>query len=129
VDCTGMSHTPLKGLTNFSSIAMLLAMMNPRGKSPKNPLNQLTDQAIDYAEALLFRGSTIGAPSLQKLLELYDPYSPYRNDLIQHLQRCTEYLIEMDALIRARARTFPKDHDRSVRQRSKARKSAGKSVS
>jgi hypothetical protein len=73
-------------------------------------LHELADNAVEYADALLFYGSMFGGRSLQELLESYKengPYHPVRGELISHLHRCIDQLVETDAFIRARASCTP----------------------
>lgn len=84
----------------------------------KNPLYELEDDSIHHVDALLFAGSVFGGKSLVTLLEEYTkngPHHPVRHDLLQHLQRCTIAITEMDAFIRARARVHPNRKPRKAK--------------
>lgn len=107
--------------------------MATRKKNPNQAkLHQLADEAVDYADAMLFFGSMFGGRSLKELLQEYrnlGPYHPIRGELIKHLERCREQLIEMDALIRARASCTPdkelrKHYDKMLPKQEKRRKRA-----
>lgn len=77
-------------------------------RKQKNPVVKLEQDAVRYAELLLFEGSVFGGRPLATLLKMYEtdgPYTPVRNELILHLRRCADALAEMNALIIARAQT------------------------
>lgn len=85
-------------------------MATRKKKTPQGKLHEITDKSVEYSDAMLFHGSFFGGTSLEALLKEYKnlgPYHPIRGELIKHLARCHEQLVEMDALIRARATATP----------------------
>ena len=79
-------------------------------KKPKHPLDKMVESSMVQVEAYLFEGCLLGGRSLQALLDeyrTYGPYTPTRYELVRHLHRCLEGLVELDALLLARSCAFP----------------------
>jgi hypothetical protein len=83
--------------------------MNKR-KTPLNKLYDLEDSTIKVVNAYLFDGSVLGGRSLVSLLEDYRKngiYHPIRRNLIKHLFRCAEALVDAEATVIARCHVNP----------------------
>lgn len=75
-------------------------------------LHKLEDDAIVQVRMMLCEGNIIGGQSLVSLIEAFKEHGPYsaqgdRVKLAQHLARCLEAVIDMNATILARARVNP----------------------
>jgi len=75
--------------------------------SDRAKIAKMVRESIANVHAHLYGGSVFGGKPLEGILSEYKEKGPFlscRNDLLRHLHRCVDVVVEMDALIRAQAK-------------------------